>query len=310
MIGVLRIVILALSPMVAVAADAPEWAYPVAPKPEPQDNVILRQMPGSSRQYTQAQINDPFSAPDWYPDDHPAMPEVVAHGTKPGVQACARCHLPLGNGHPESSSLAGLPAAYLVRQMAEFKSGARKGARAKNMITFAEAISDENVRAASEYFAALKPGVWTKVIETDSVPKSYVGEGAMRFALAEGGSEAIGNRIIELPQDEMRAKSRDARSGFVAHVPPGSLAKGEVLVTTGGGGKTIECAICHGPTLKGLGEVPSIAGRSPQYIFRQLNDMQTGQRSGVWTLLMKRVVEKLSGDDMLAIAAYLAAREP
>jgi cytochrome c553 len=132
----------------------------------------------------------------------------------------------------------------------------------------------------------------------------------MRFASAEGGSEPIDNRIIELPQDEMRAKSRDPHSGFVAHVPLGSLTKGEALVTTGGAGKTIECAICHGPTLKGLGELPGIAGRSPQYIVRQLNDMQTGQRSGVWALLMKRVVEKLSGDDMLAIAAYLATREP
>ena len=61
----------------------------------------------------------------------------------------------------------------------------------------------------------------------------------------------------------------------------------------GGDGKTIRCTICHGPTLKGLGEVPSITGRPATYIFRQLNDMQTGNRSGPWVELMKQVVEKL-----------------
>ena len=95
-----------------LAAEAPDWAYPITPKPEPKDNVVLKQMPGSSKQYTQAQIDDGFNPPDWFPDEHPLMPEIVAHGAKPVVRACALCHLPTGNGHPESSSLAGLPAAY------------------------------------------------------------------------------------------------------------------------------------------------------------------------------------------------------
>jgi cytochrome c553 len=301
--------VLALLAVVAIAADAPDWAYPVTPRPEPLDSVAVRQMPGSSRQYTQAQIEDPFNPPDWYPDEHPAMPEIVAHGSKPSVQACARCHLPSGDGHPESSGLAGLPAAYLMRQMAAFKNGERKGVRATNMIAFAKVVSDEDVRAAAEYFAALKPSVWTKVVETATVPKSYVGAGAMRFASSDGGTEPIGNRIIELPQDEARAKSRDAHSGFVAHVPVGSIAKGEALVTTGAG-KTLPCAICHGPALKGLGELPGIAGRSPIFVFRQLNDMRTGNRAGISVVLMQQVVEKLSDDDMIAIAAYLASREP
>src|SRR5206468_8018456 len=140
----------------------------------------------------------------------------------------------------------------------------------------AQAISDADARAASEYFAALKPGVWTKVIETDTVPKSYVGQGAMRFAVAGGGTEPIGQRIIVLPQDEMRAHSRDPHSGFIDYVPVGSIAKGKALVTSGASGQTVPCAICHGATLKGLGEVPGIAGRPPIYVVRQLNDMQNG----------------------------------
>jgi cytochrome c553 len=307
---VAAIAALALLPVLALAAEELDWAYPVTPKPEPLDNLVLKQVPDSTRAYTQAQIDDPFNPPDWFPDEHPPMPQIVAQGDRPAVRACAQCHLPSGDGHPESSSLAGLPVPYILRQMAAFKTGGRKGVRATTMITIAQAISDADALAAAEYFAALQPGVWTKVIETDSVPKSYVGAGGMRFAEPGGEMEPIGNRIIVLPQDETRAKSRDPRSGFIDYVPTGSIAKGEALVTTGDGGKTIPCAICHGQTLQGLGELPSIAGRPPTYVVRQLNDMKTGARSGISTALMKAVVDKLTVEDMVAIAAYLGSRDP
>jgi cytochrome c553 len=310
---VAAIAALALLPVLALAAEELDWAYPVTPKPEPLDNLVLKQVPDSTRAYTQAQIDDPFNPPDWFPDEHPPMPQIVAQGDKPAVRACAQCHLPSGDGHPESSSLAGLPVPYILRQMAAFKTGGRKGVRATTMITIAQAISDADALAAAEYFAALQPGVSTKVVETDSVPKSYVGAGGMRFAEQGGEMEPIGNRIIVLPQDETRAKSRDPRSGFIDYidyVPTGSIAKGEALVTTGDGGKTIPCAICHGQTLQGLGELPPIAGRPPTYVVRQLNDMKTGARSGISTALMKAVVDKLTVEDMVAIAAYLGSRDP
>jgi cytochrome c553 len=79
---------------------------------------------------------------------------------------------------------------------------------------------------------------------------------------------------------------------------------------TGGEGKTTACTICHGPALKGLGEVPGITGRPATYIFRQLSDMKTGNRSGPWVELMKPVVAKLSQDDMIALAAYLGSLDP
>jgi hypothetical protein len=57
--------VLALLPLSAAATEDLEWAYPVTPKAEPPDHVVLKQMPGSARQYTQAQIDAPFNAPDW-----------------------------------------------------------------------------------------------------------------------------------------------------------------------------------------------------------------------------------------------------
>ena len=132
----------------------------------------------------------------------------------------------------------------------------------------------------------------------------------MRFAAKEGGTEAIGNRIIEIPADEERTEARDPRAEHIAYVPTGSIKKGEMIVTTGAGGKTVACAVCHGPGLKGLGEVPAIVGRSPEYIYRQLNDIKIGTRNGTWVPLMKGVVEKLSDQDMIAISAYLTSKPP
>jgi cytochrome c553 len=242
------------------------------------------------------------------------MPAIVASGRKPDVRACGSCHRSEGTGGPENSSIAGLPVAYFVQQMADFKSGARKfSGPQRSAVTLmnaaAKAMTDAEVQAAAEYFAALKPKRNIKVVESDTVPKTYV---ARLFFVKrpEGGTETLGRRIVEMPDDVEQFELRDTRSQFTAYVPVGSLAKGEELVRTGNAGKTIACGICHGADLTGLGPIPSIAGRSPSYIVRQLYDIQHGERTGQWSPLMVNVVSKLSEEDFISIAAYLAAREP
>jgi cytochrome c553 len=224
------------------------------------------------------------------------------------VRACIGCHLSNGHGHPENSRLPGATAAYLARQIADFRSGARAGVAA-TMINIAKAMTEDEIREASEYFAGLKVMRWTTVVEAEVVPKTYF-RGNRRLPLSEAGSEPIGNRIIEVPEDPARNALRDPHSGNISYVPVGSLARGAALVATGGAGKTIACAICHGPALKGLGDVPGIAGQSPLTMARQLHYMQTGERNGAMAALMKAVVAKLSADDILAISAYVASREP
>jgi cytochrome c553 len=126
----------------------------------------------------------------------------------------------------------------------------------------------------------------------------------------DGGTEPIGNRVIEVPEDSVRVMLRDPKSGFVSYAPPGSVAKGQLLVATGGNGKTVACTICHGPTLKGIADVPGIANQSPMNIARQLYLFQTGERAGAWAPLMKPVVDKLNAEDIVNIAAYVASLEP
>jgi len=102
---------------------------------------------------------------------------------------------------------------------------------------------------------------------------------------------------------------RDPHSSFYAYVPPGSLKRGEALVTKASN-KTTQCGLCHGADLKGVGPVPGIAGRSPSYLARQMYDMRQGARNGTWTQLMKPVVTNLSDEDILDIVAYTASRMP
>jgi cytochrome c553 len=176
------------------------------------------------------------------------------------------------------------------------------------MIAIAKGMTEDETKAAAQYFAAMKWTPWIKVVEAGTVPKTRIA-GGMFLKLEGTETEPIGERIIETPENvEATEVLRDARSGFIAYVPPGSLKKGEALVTTGGAGKTMQCSACHGADLRGLGPVPGIAGRSPSYMVRQLYDMQQGVRKGEWSELMKPVVAKLTNADLLAIAAYTASR--
>jgi cytochrome c553 len=306
------ILLLSLLPSVAAAAERPGWAYGPEQAGEavarPPDDGKSKQAPGSAKSYTQAEIDDPMHPPDWFPGEHPPMPRVVAYGNGTTVRACIGCHLASGHGHPENSRLPGSTAAYLARQLVDFRSGARAGAAAKIMIGIAKGMTEDEIRASSDYFAGLELRRWTKVVETEIVPKTYY-RGNRRLPLAEGGAEPIGNRIIEVPEDPARNALRDPHSGNISYVPVGSVARGEALVATGAG-KTIPCAICHGPALRGIGDVPGIAGQSPITVARQLYDMQSGDRRGAMAALMTAVVEKLNADDILAISAYVASRDP
>ncbi len=289
-------------------AGRPAWAFLAPDKQQPpasEESGPIK-VPGSSKEYTAAQIDDLSNPPVWFPDEAGAAPSIVQRG-KGAALACGSCHLMSGHGHQESADLAGLSAEYIVRTMGDFKSGTRIDPARMNAI--AKGMSDDDVRQAAEYFAALKPGGWVKVVEADTVPKSYVSvKGRQRLPLPGGGTEPLGNRIIELPQDLARATSRDPHSGFIAYVPMGSVAKGAALVKTGGSNKTIACAICHGDSLEGLGDVPRIAGLHPAYVARQLYAFQTGTNHSVSSALMKKVVANLTPDDILAIAAYAAAQ--
>ena len=303
------------TPASAPPSSFPAWAYPWVPdfKIAPADDV-LQHVPDSAASFTVKQERDLFFVPDWHPEDHPAMPDVVAHGRMPDVRACGSCHRAAGTGGPENASLAGLPAAYIIQQIEDYKSGARKFAGPQRgpsvlMTAIAKASNEEEIKTAAAYFSSLKPATNIKVVETDSVPATQIAR-VFYMLVKDGGTEPIGQRIIETPVDAAQFEHRDTRSQFVAYVPKDSIAKGEVLATTGGAGITTPCITCHGPDLRGVAPIPGIAGRSPSYLVRQLYDFQQHARAGTAGAQMAPVVEKLSPDDMISLAAYAASLTP
>ncbi|MBM4194889.1 MAG: hypothetical protein FJ202_10995 [Gemmatimonadetes bacterium] len=238
------------------------------------------------------------------------MPPIVANGRRDAqILACALCHYPNGKGRPENSGVSGLPVDYFVRTMFDFKQDLRKSgdtrkANTNRMIAIAKAMTDAEIRQAAEYFGAMRWTPWIRVVEADVVPKTRIAAGL--FVPLEGtlaGMEPIAGRIVEVPEDtEQSEVIRNPRSGFVAYVPRGALAKGAALSERG------RCAMCHGADLRGLGPVPGIAGRSPSYLARQLHDMKRGTRKGPWMELMRDAVAPLTSDDILNLSAFAASR--
>jgi cytochrome c553 len=311
---------LAAEPLVAGEPFVvPAWPYPGNQVPAaaalPPDDTTLLRVPDSRAAFTRAQVTNLFAPPDWHPDSHSPMPDIVARGRKPSVYACGYCHLPDGQGRPENAPLAGLPAAYIAAQVADFRNGARRSAWHGSylpmdfMRSSAESVTDEEVAAAAEYFSKLRLTRRIEVVETIDVPGTrQVGW----LYVPTGGTETepLGLRIIEVPLDHNRHELRDSASGFRAYVPVGSIASGQDISRNGRGGLALACVSCHGPDLRGLGLIPPLAGRSPTYIVRQLLAFKTGARATAAGAPMMPVIEQLDVEGMIAAAAYAASLEP
>lgn len=286
---------------------------PTARSAEPQaggamPSVEKKRLPGSTRQYTQAEIDNYYAAPDWFPDQHPPMPKLVSHGDGGKVLACAACHLTSGLGHPESANLAGLPLSYLVRQMAEYKNRSRF--ERSPMYAMAAAMSEQDMQEVSAYFSSLQPVRSSRLQETDTVPQTAIHPTLrMRQVVPKGAVEPIHGRLIEVPESPERVEMRDPSAGFVAYVPRGSIALGKTLATEGAG-HTVSCAACHGEQLRGTADVPRLAGLSPDYVLRQLQAFKSGDRHGAQAVLMAPAVENLTPADMIALAAYVGTLAP
>jgi cytochrome c553 len=143
-------------------------------------DTTQHRLAGSTLSFTTAQVRDTYGPADWFPGDHPTMPEIVARGSRERqILACSLCHYPNGKGRPENAPPAGLPVAYFMRQLQDFRNGLRRSAdprkpNTNTMIELAKVMTDEEMRLSADYFAAIKWTPWIRVIETDLVPKTRI----------------------------------------------------------------------------------------------------------------------------------------
>lgn len=308
----------AAAPQAPIPAGLPEWAYapPVpgagpAPSALPTDNNVILKIPGSLVTLTRGQVRGVLEIPDWFPNEHGPMPTIVRYGrSNEDARACGFCHLADGGGRPENAPVSGLHPAYFLQQMEDFKNGLRRSAdprkaNTNNMIRFATNLRPDEARSAAEYFAQQPHAKQITVIERNEVPKTRLQGGMHMTIQGEGaGTEPIGDRIVEVPDDAFRAEARDTHISYTAYVPVGSLAAGRAVV------EKYNCAVCHGRALEGNGPIPPIAGRSPSYTMRQLFDMKAGTRKGPWAEVMKPIVQAMSVKDLMNVSAYAASLDP
>jgi cytochrome c553 len=300
----------------SVSADnkisgAPSWSTPKrgvaieSTDKNDDSNLSLLDVTGSTKRYSQQQIDNKFSAPDWFPKQHEKMPTIVKSGKKPKVWACASCHLASGSGHPESASIAGLDSQYLQTQMYAFADDSRLD-YSGHMNRMAKELTKAEIKEISDWFSALTPRKITKVVEVSQVLKTYVDDTRMRLVTQPSIMESIGNRIIEVPDNLPAVKKRHPDSHFISYVPKGSIKRGESLVNTGNG-KTVPCASCHGIDLAGSAIAPAIVGNYASYSVRQLHGFKGGSRKGGQSVMMLGVVNALTDNDIVDISAYLTS---
>jgi cytochrome c553 len=281
-------------------ADFPQWAFPGSQS---------FSIPASTRQFATVTMFDRTRAVDWFPEGHGPMPDIVK-GRLP-VFACGFCHLPEGAGRPENAALAGLKEDYFLRQVKDFKAGTRRSPDPKfnptaNMIGSLHQIDDGQFASAAKYYSGLTYRKHVKLIESASAPVTSMN--GFVYVFDQKGTERLGDRIIEGPEDFERFERRDPNLTLLAYVPVGSIARGAVLAR--GAGARPDCSVCHGPGLKGTDIAPPLAGRPPTGIFRQLYAFKSGDRDGEQAALMKPVVGGLSQKQMIDLAAYAASLEP
>jgi cytochrome c553 len=295
----------------AWAFSEPQSPDPSAPHAQQPDAQQVMRIAGSPRSYTLGELSSNFLAPDWFPQDHPRAPHIVLYGRKP-AWACGACHYPNGEGDTTSPTLAGLPKAYILEQIRAFRDGQRRPPD-PSMAEEARNLDEADLQQAADYFSSLKLPRIRRVVETATVPKTHWEE----FVLApdkDGAREPIGERIIEVPNDQTLYDWGDERTGFTAYVPPGSIARGEVIGAQGKG-SVAACESCHGTkltgeTMPGIGIAPPLAGRSPTYIVKELILFRRGRRTDRAALPMRAEASQLTVPEMVAVAAYAASRKP
>ena len=321
--------LLAVAPIVASAQTAhdtsakafviPTWAFPVQagalPPATGTDTAAKATLPTSKATFSVGRTRDRYDVADWNPETHPTPPAFVMHGRKPVVMACGFCHLADGRGRPENAMIAGLPAPYIIEQVKDMRTRARHSAASwpfapgVAMQQIADSVTDAELAVVAQYFSRVRARRASKVVETDSIPKTIPLNGLS--TLAPGTEhEALAGRLIELPLELRRHELHDPMAEYVAYVPRGSLARGRALAAGDPKHGVKGCESCHGPSLRGVGQVPPLAGRSPSYLLRQLVAFHTGARATPVSAPMNEVAARLSLEEMVSAAAYAGARKP
>ncbi len=282
-------------PALVHAQDLPDWVAPATQDELPEEMLnAVRDADQAAREVA-------------YPAVPLSVPAPVREGLD-GNGTCMGCHTTTGRGAPQSAPLAGLPPAYFVQQIVNFRTDARGQAYRPNMANFAKEMTMEQTMEIANYYASLPVEPLVDVVESEMVPRHFYAPRDITAVHPDGGEEPLGERIVEFATTPS-APYTNGEKAFTAYVPVGSIAEGRELAERGLG-RTVACNLCHGADLQGNGDIPGIAGRSPLHNARQMMEYRDGLRGGDSALPMIGVSENLSNAEIIAISAYVASLPP
>jgi cytochrome c553 len=136
---------------------------------------------------------------------------------------------------------------------------------------------------------------------------------------AEGRRE---NAIMQPIAQSLSKEDRAAVALYYARMDPAAAPPlgsaesrlnqhGAVLYAQGASsGRVQACRNCHGAAGQGLPPYPALAGQPSDYVTAQLEAWRNGTRSNDPHGIMKSVAERLSPEEIQAVATYLAELSP
>ena len=180
---------------------------------------------------------------------------LLAQGDPAAGQAksalCATCHGADGNSTLSvNPKLAGQNANYMVKQLQDYRSGARQNPTMSAMVL---SLSDQDMEDISAWYAS--------------------------------------------------------QSVTLMGANPGSLELAETLYRAGNEELSVAaCSACHSPTGQGNAPAgfPALSGQHPDYTLMQLRSFRSGQRSNDSSAMMRTVVERLTDQELEALASYVS----
>jgi cytochrome c553 len=148
-------------------------------------------------------------------------------------------------------------------------------------------------------------------------PSNYLFQQLVNFRDGKRGFPQMVYFVRYLSDDylqEMATYYSSLQPGFPTPIQPSAtgaqFGRGEQLVRQGDPAKGIPaCAACHGKALTGmLPAIPGLVGLYPDYINSQFGAWQRGVRHATEPDCMAQIANKLSGADVAAVSAWLAAQ--
>ena len=188
--------------------------------------------------------------------------------------ACAGCHGEDGNSvMPGFPKLAGQHKDYLVKQLQAFKSGARQSAM---MSALAASLDDQAIEDIAAYYS---------------------------------NNKITPNQNLSLPasdDDDAPAKTPEQKKAELADL----IAKGSNLYRNGDLANAVSaCIACHGPYGEGNrpANFPNLHAQHADYLIKTLQDFKNGQRSKSPENMMRMIAGKMSEQEIIAVAYYIAS---